>query len=231
LLPLASIADDGVTYGTRHQYSGGGSNELCLKNSAGDQGGVRQGGQDSNDMIVPLRQGHSNYNGLPSRNNILRAKESWIIPCAKCKYAKSCFMEAGVAECPTGYHKMYTGYMFAGHQGHSGNNDRICVDKNPADTDCEVYPACDVNRLCLQSLLRLSPRGFTTRVPAVVADVSSDPGTTCFSPALLCSRSSADTSSNWYDGVIYPTVARDGRGTGLLRNNRVVPACHMCCVR
>ena len=154
-------SDDGVTYGTRHQYSGGGGNQLCLKNSAGDQGGVRQGGQDSNDMIVPIRMDHTNYNGIPGRNNLMRNRQDYIIPCAKCKYAKSCFEESGVAECPSGYHKMYTGYLFGGHQGHSGNNNRICVDKNPADNDREVYPACAVNRFCLQSLLRLSPHGFT----------------------------------------------------------------------
>jgi len=166
---------DGVTYGTRHQYSGGGGNELCLKNSAGDQGGVRQGGQDSNDMIVPMRLDHTNYNAIPSRNNLIRSRQGWIVPCAKCKYAKSCFEESGVAECPSGYHKMYTGYMFGGHQSHSGNNDRLCIDRNPADNDY--------------------------------------------------------TSSANFDGHFYATIARDGRGTGLLRNNRVVPACHMCCVR
>jgi hypothetical protein len=126
---------DGITYGTRHNYNGGGGNQLCLKNANGDQGGQRQGGEDSNDMMVPMRREHSNYNNLPSRRNIFRAKDGWIIPCAKCKYAKSCFEESGVAECPTGYHKMYTGYLHAGHQGHHGNNNRICVDKNPADSD------------------------------------------------------------------------------------------------
>ena len=88
-------------------------------------------------MMVPMRREHSNYNNLPSRSNIFRAKNGWIIPCAKCKYAKSCFEESGVAECPSGYHKMYTGYLHAGHQGHHGNNNRICVDKNPRDNDCK----------------------------------------------------------------------------------------------
>ena len=90
-------------------------------------------------MVVPLRHEHSNYNRLPSRNNLLRSREGWNIPCAKCKYAKSCFNEAGVADCPSGYHKMYTGYMFGGHEGHHGNNDRFCLDKNPTDNDCEGY--------------------------------------------------------------------------------------------
>ena len=72
---------------------------------------------------------------MPSANNIWRAKDGWIIPCAKCEYRKSCFMESGVAECPTNYHKMYTGYLHAGHQGHHGNNDRICIDKNPNAAD------------------------------------------------------------------------------------------------
>ena len=168
-----SVADDGVTAGSRHNYRGGGGNSMCLKNAAGAQGGHRQGGQGSNDMIVPLRISHTEYNQLPSRNNLLRARNNWITPCAKCKYAKSCFEEAGVAECPSGYHKMYTGWLFGGHTGHSGNNNRICVDKNPANNDCEGCPACDVaglcsaprSRVCLQSLLRLSPskcvRGFT----------------------------------------------------------------------
>ena len=66
---------------------------MCLKNAGGAQGGHRQGGQDSNDYIVPLRHSHTDYNNLPSRNNILRSRHDWIIPCAKCKYAKSCFEE------------------------------------------------------------------------------------------------------------------------------------------
>ena len=125
-------------YGTRHNYNGGGANQLCIKNAAGDQGGVRQGGQDSNDMVVPMRRDHCNYNNLPSRNNIWRAKDNWVIPCAKCKYAKSCFMESAVPECPSGYHKMYTGYLFGGHEGNHGNNNRVCIDRNPADQDCEA---------------------------------------------------------------------------------------------
>ena len=138
-VPLPSHTDIGIAYGSRYNYAGGGSNQLCLKNAAGDQGGVRQGGQDSNDMVVPLRHEHANYNNLPSRNNMLKARNGWNIPCAKCKYAKSCFNEVGVAECPSGYHKMYTGYMHGGHEGHHGNNDRFCLDKNPADNDCEGY--------------------------------------------------------------------------------------------
>ena len=131
------VADIGIMYGSRHNYNGGGDTNLCLKDAAGDQGGVRQGGQDSNDFVVPVRRDHANYNNLPSRNNILRARDNWIVPCAKCKYAKSCFEEAGVAECPSGYHMMYTGWLFGAHQSHHGNNDRVCIDKNPANNDCE----------------------------------------------------------------------------------------------
>ena len=72
---------------------------------------------------------------MPSNQNIFKARDGWIIPCAKCEYAKSCFMESGVADCPRSYHKMYTGYLHAGHQGHHGNNDRICIDKNPDSSD------------------------------------------------------------------------------------------------
>ena len=59
-------------------------------------------------MVVPIRREHANYNSLPSRNNIFRARDNWVVPCAKCKYAKSYFMESAVPECPSGYHKMYT---------------------------------------------------------------------------------------------------------------------------
>ena len=136
------VADTGIMYGSRHNYNGGGDTNLCLKDAAGDQGGVRQGGQDSNDFVVPVRRDHANYNNLPSRNNILRARDNWIVPCAKCKYAKSCFEEAGVAECPSGYHMMYTGWLFGAHQSHHGNNDRVCIDKNPANNDCEATGTC-----------------------------------------------------------------------------------------
>ena len=140
-MAAASLSQyDGITAGSRHNYGGGGGNALCLRNAAGAQGGHRQGGQDSNDYVVPLRRSHANYNQLPSRNNIFRAKDNWIVPCAKCKYAKSCFMEAGVADCPSGYHKMYTGYLYGQHIHHTGSQNRICLDKNPADNDCELAP-------------------------------------------------------------------------------------------
>jgi hypothetical protein len=177
--PAANVAVvrlyDGIAYGSRHNDQGGGSTNMCLKNAAGDQGGQRQGGQDSNDMVVPLRRDHAGYSNLPSRNNLMRSRDGYVIPCAKCQYAKSCFMETGVAVCPNGYHKMYTGYMFGGHSTHRGNNDRFCIDKNPQNND------------------------YTAR-------------------------------NNWY-GYVYPTLARDGTGSGLLRNNRVALACHQCCVR
>jgi hypothetical protein len=165
----------GIVYGSRHNDQGGGSTNLCLKNSAGAQGGVVQSHQDSQDYIVPLRRDHANYNRLPSNQNTLRARDNWVIPCAKCAYAKSCFTETGVAECPTGYHKMYTGYMFGGHMGHRGNNDRFCIDKNP-------------------------PIGDYT------------------------------SSQNW-QGYVYPTMAADCTGPGLARSQKVVLACHKCCVQ
>jgi hypothetical protein len=126
---------DGMMYGSRHQYSGGSPNQFCLKNAAGDQGGVRQGGHDSNDLMVPVRKEHSNYNSMPSLGNQWRQRDGYNIPCAKCKYAKSCFMEVGVAVCPSGYFKMYTGYLHGQHISHSGGQNRICLDKNPASGD------------------------------------------------------------------------------------------------
>ena len=149
-------ADDGMMYGSRHQYSGGSSNQFCLKNAAGDQGGVRQGGQDSNDLMVPVRKEHSGYNGIPSSlNNILRSRDGYNIPCAKCKYAKSCFMEVGVAECPSGYHKMYTGYVHGQHISHRGNQNRICLDKNPVSDTCEFVLPGDVKHASCTRLVRV----------------------------------------------------------------------------
>ena len=202
---------------------------MCLKNAAGDQGGVRQGGQDSNDMMVPLKRNHANYNGIPSRNNIFRAKDNWITPCAKCKYAKSCFLEVGVAECPSGFHKMYTGYMFGGHETHHGNNDRFCMDKNPANNDCKglnlagpccaklVAPAVAASPLAIAQPTRVWLRTHTlSRIPARAAAL-----------ALLYLP---DTSNTNWNGYVYPTIARDGTGNGLSRNGKVVLACHQCCV-
>jgi len=47
--------------------NGGGSTLLCLKDASGTQGGVQQGGQDSNDFVVPMRREHSNYNSSECR--------------------------------------------------------------------------------------------------------------------------------------------------------------------
>ena len=40
---------------------------MCLKDASGTQGGVQQGGQDSNDFVVPMRREHSNYNSSECR--------------------------------------------------------------------------------------------------------------------------------------------------------------------
>jgi hypothetical protein len=125
---------DGVMYGSRHNRQSS-ANQLCLKNAAGAQGGVNQGGRESNDVLVPIRKEHSNYNQMPSAGNVWRSREGYVIPCSKCKYHKSCFMETGVAGCPSGYHQMYTGYMHGEHDGHPGNNLRVCLDKNPTSAD------------------------------------------------------------------------------------------------
>ena len=49
-----------VIFGTAD--NGGGSTILCLKDASGTGGGVNQGGQDSNDFVVPMRREHANYN-------------------------------------------------------------------------------------------------------------------------------------------------------------------------
>ena len=33
---------------------------------------------------------------------------------------------------------VHRGYLFGGHEGHSGNNNRFCIDKNLAN-DCELH--------------------------------------------------------------------------------------------
>jgi hypothetical protein len=121
---------NGVMYGSRHNQRGSANNQ-CLKDANGAQGGHQQDGRESNDILVPLRKEHSNYNSLPSLNNVFRQRDGYNIPCAKCKYHKSCFLEVGVAGCPANYHQMYTGWMHGQHQSHHGNTDRVCLDKNP----------------------------------------------------------------------------------------------------
>ena len=62
----------------------------CLKNAGGDAGGHRTGG-DSADIIIPVRTDHTSYtnNAVPDR----------IIPCARCLYTKTCYLENGIDGC------------------------------------------------------------------------------------------------------------------------------------
>lgn len=112
---------DGFTWGAHHDSNGGGI-MLCLKNVAGDAGGFRTGG-DSADIIMPVRADHRSYTGnaFPDRP----------IPCARCLYSKTCYLEVGIDGCQArGYERMYFGMLFGGHMGHRANNNRICVDQN-----------------------------------------------------------------------------------------------------
>jgi len=70
--------------------SNGGGIMLCLKNVAGDAGGYRTGG-DSADIIMPVRADHRSYTGnaFPDRP----------IPCARCLYSKTCYLEVGIDGC------------------------------------------------------------------------------------------------------------------------------------
>jgi hypothetical protein len=111
---------DGWTFGSIHDRNGGGGVMQCLKNAGGSQGGRPTGG-DSADIIVPIILDHVSYtnNAVPQRP----------IPCAKCLYTKTCYLETGVATCQaSGYRSMYFGMLFGSHEGHGGNNNRVCVD-------------------------------------------------------------------------------------------------------
>ena len=66
---------------------------LCLKNAGGDHGGIRTGG-DSADIIMPVRIDHNNY-----VNNVVPQRP---IPCARCMYSKTCYLEVGIDGCQAG---------------------------------------------------------------------------------------------------------------------------------
>lgn len=122
----------GWTYGTRHNYAGGGGEMQCMKATPNSQnGGVGTGG-DSADMIFPVISDHMSYTGnrIPNWQNV---------PCARCMARKMCYLETSTATCSAaGYRRVYSGYMAGGHEGHHANNERVCIDSN-RDTDWRYY--------------------------------------------------------------------------------------------
>ena len=43
---------------------------------------------------------------------------------------RSCYLESGTTACASGWLPFYAGFFYGGYQGHHGNNNRICVDKD-----------------------------------------------------------------------------------------------------
>jgi hypothetical protein len=144
---------DGFAWGTRHDYSGGAANVLCLKNENRPRTGSSP--NDYSDIIVPLRKEVSQYTGVSA----LTQRNGYIIPCSRCEYSKVCYTESGTTGCATGYLPFYTGHLYGGHSGHGGVNNRICVDKdvgageyttNPG-TNGHMYPTVERSGVAARS--------------------------------------------------------------------------------
>lgn len=118
---------EGWLFSTQHNNAGGGVENLCLIDAPGAQGGHQTGGW--HDTIRPIRIEHAgHYEGG------LRQVGSRIVPCSTCYYPKTCYQEWGYNGCSMeGYSPIYTGFGIGAYHNHGGNNDRICVDRNPVE--------------------------------------------------------------------------------------------------
>ena len=112
--------------GSRYSHYGGGSNYLCLplnpiyeKFRAGNQGSTYIYGTEYE---------------LSHQPSIFPKKlHDYDAPCAVCHSGSrgSHVMIPARNVCPAGWTMEYKGYLMAGHHGHKGRSEFVCVDGNP----------------------------------------------------------------------------------------------------
>lgn len=138
----------GYLWGSGHNYQGGGNQNLCLQNSGGAHGGTIRNGWDPRDRIIPLRAESGHY---ACENCVLRQRQGYTVPCAKCVVESQCYLDYGEAGCPNGWGAMYSGYLFGAYRHHHGNNERTCIDKDGPTSDWDnnqnwgghIYPTME----------------------------------------------------------------------------------------
>lgn len=138
----------GYLWGSGHNYQGGGNQNLCLQDSGGAHGGTIRNGWDPRDRMIPLRAESGHY---ACENCVLRRREGYTVPCAKCVTEAQCYVDQGEANCPTGWSSMYKGYLFGGYRHHHGNNERTCIDSSGPTGDWDnnqnwgghIYPTME----------------------------------------------------------------------------------------
>ena len=114
---------NGITAGSHHGHTGGGSNYICMvKEARYHSGAVTNGG--SADLIYGTEYETVSHglHGLHNHN----------VPCAACHVTtrSAQLMIPGTDQCPGGWTSEYTGWLMSERHNSKGRTMYVCVDKD-----------------------------------------------------------------------------------------------------
>ena len=129
--PGTSLLYHGITAGSQHTHTGGGSNYVCL---------VRD--PKYHPESTTINSGLSflfgtEYEIAPGQALNSGMRHDHDVPCAVCYVSTRLaqVMIPGTYQCPAGWTVEYSGWLMSGHYVHKGRTTYTCVDKDP-----EVIP-------------------------------------------------------------------------------------------
>eukprot|EP00043_Microstomoeca_roanoka_P017430 m.181663 g.181663 ORF g.181663 m.181663 type:complete len:487 (-) comp16632_c1_seq1:338-1798(-) len=116
--PDSQLLYRGVTYGAHHGHNGA-AGTVCVPE--GPNGGTETG-TSSLDLLYPLSLDYTHGTSLIAYRTIR---------CARCFATKrNCFRMEGRPTCPSGFVRMYEGYLAGSHYTHAARSGRICINSS-----------------------------------------------------------------------------------------------------
>ena len=113
---------NGITAGSYHGHTGGGSNYICM---------VKEARYHSRSVT----RGSGSYiygTEYETAGNALNSLNNNNVPCAACHVTtrSAQLMIPGTDQCPGGWTSEYTGWLMSEHYTHKGRTMYVCVDKD-----------------------------------------------------------------------------------------------------
>ena len=124
---------NGITAGSHHGHTGGGSNYICMvKEAKYDPGAVTR----STGSHIYGTEYHT-------AGNALNSLDQDNVPCAVCHVTNRSvqLMIPGTDQCPGGWTSEYTGWLMSERHNHKGRTMYVCVDK-----DAQALPGLGADR-------------------------------------------------------------------------------------
>ncbi|XP_045163699.2 uncharacterized protein LOC123528018 [Mercenaria mercenaria] len=119
----ATVVYEGYTAGSSYEHSGGAAQALCLTTKPAWRRYTSK--EEAGAYIYGAEYQTSSYNVWSYLNDN-------DVPCVVCRVPNNdVLMVPGSSNCPNDYNLQYSGYLMAGHYGHTAPSDYLCVDDNP----------------------------------------------------------------------------------------------------